>query len=84
MLTFVRKCHEAGVVIVAGSHTMMNVEPGGFSQQREIEFLVEGVSRPLADAGAYLAAARSDELHRVMTRSNMAVRAAPAGRASAS
>lgn len=41
MLGFVKKCHDAGVTLVVGSHTMLNVEPGGLSQQREMEFLVE-------------------------------------------
>lgn len=47
MLAFVGKCHAAGVTVVAGSHTMMNVEPGGMSQQREIELLVEAGLTPL-------------------------------------
>lgn len=59
MLEFVRKCHAAGVTIVAGSHTMMNVEPGGMSQQREVEFLVEAGLSPLeAISAATLASAK--------------------------
>lgn len=46
MQAFVGKCHAAGVSVVVGSHTMMNVEPGGFAFQREMELLVEAGMTP--------------------------------------
>lgn len=47
MLAFVRKCHEAGVQIAVGSHTMLNVEPEGKAYQREMEFLVQAGLPPM-------------------------------------
>jgi imidazolonepropionase-like amidohydrolase len=47
MLGFVRKCHEAGVSVVAGSHTMLAVEPEGKAQQKEMELLVEAGLSPM-------------------------------------
>ena len=46
MQGFVKKCHMAGVNVVVGSHTMLNVEPGGFAYQREMELLVEAGLSP--------------------------------------
>ena len=46
MQGFVKKCHDAGVSIVVGSHTMLGVEPGGFAFQREMEFFVEAGLTP--------------------------------------
>jgi hypothetical protein len=47
MLGFVRKCHAAGVSVVAGSHTMLAVEPEGKAQQKEMELLVEAGLSPM-------------------------------------
>lgn len=47
MLGFVQKCHEAGVSVVVGSHTMLNVEPDGKAYQKEMELLVDAGMSPM-------------------------------------
>lgn len=47
MLEFIRRCHAAGVTIVAGSHTWVPNAPFGLAFQRELELLVECGMTPL-------------------------------------
>lgn len=47
MQGFVQKCHERGVSVVVGSHTMLAFEPGGKAYQREMELLVDGGMTPM-------------------------------------
>jgi imidazolonepropionase-like amidohydrolase len=47
MLQFVGMCHQAGVTIVAGSHTWVPHADLGWAYQRELELLVESGLEPL-------------------------------------
>lgn len=47
MLEFIRRCHAAGAILVAGSHTRVPNAPFGLAFQRELELLVECGMTPL-------------------------------------
>ena len=47
MLEFIGRCHEAGITIVAGSHTWVPGAKFGWAFQREMELLVESGMTPL-------------------------------------
>jgi hypothetical protein len=47
MLDFVGRCHQAGAVVVAGSHTWVPGAEFGWAFQRELELLVEAGMTPM-------------------------------------